>query len=307
MKYSIVIPVFNSAVDLRELCDRLTRVFHKISSDYEIILVDDASSDNSWDIMRELHTEDPRIKIIQHGRNFGQHKALLCGLKHSQGDLVITMDDDLQHPPEEITKLVQTIKDKDEIDVVMGDYKVKQHAWFRNLGTNMMNSISSYIFSKDRNLRLNSFRIMRRSIVRELENTKCHNPRISLLLLLITNRIINVKVDHHPRKHGKSGYSFRRLVTDTLDNILSNSSLPLQLVTYLGFGSAILSAVLALFFLYRYLFVGILLSGWTSTILLLLFFSGILLFSFGVVGEYLIRILREVQATPRSVVRRKEL
>jgi len=305
IEYSIVIPVFKAAECLTELYERLTKVFQDISSNYEIILVDDASPDDSWKIMQHLQAKDPRVKIIQHMRNFGQHKAILCGLHHSKGNFVITMDDDLQHPPEEIPKLIKAIRSNDEIDTVIGAYAVKQHSWFRNLGTNVINAITSYVFSKDKNLKLTSFRIMRRSIVNELENTCYHNPRIGQLLLLITNRIINIPVAHHPQKHGRTSYTFRRLVSDALDNILSNSSLPLQIVSYLGFGSSLLSVVLSVYYLYRYFHVGISVPGWTTTILLLLFFFGVLFFSLGIVGEYLIRILREVQGSPRSIIRKK--
>jgi dolichol-phosphate mannosyltransferase/undecaprenyl-phosphate 4-deoxy-4-formamido-L-arabinose transferase len=282
-------------------------VFKKISPHYEIIFVDDASPDDSWKILQQMRFKDHRVKIIQHTRNFGQHKATLCGLQYSKGDFVITMDDDLQHPPEEIPKLIETIKKNDEIDAVFASYESKQHSWFRNLGANAINAITSYVFIKNKGLKLTSFRIMRRPIVNELENARYHNPRIGQLLLRITHRITNVQVKHHPRKLGRSSYSFRRLVSDSLDNILSNSSLPLQIVSYVGFGSSLLSVVLSLYYLYKYLFVGIIVPGWTTIILLLLFFFGILFFSLGIVGEYLIRILREVQGFPKSIIRKKEL
>ncbi|MGA1825569.1 MAG: glycosyltransferase family 2 protein [bacterium] len=307
VEYSIVIPVYKSAECLSELYDRLTKVFKEISSCYEIIFVDDASPDDSWKIMQQLRYKDQHVKIIQHTRNFGQHKATLCGLQYSQGDFVITMDDDLQHPPEEIPKLLEAIRNNDEIDAVFASYESKQHSWFRNLGANVINAITSYVFIKNKGLKLTSFRIMRRPIVKELENARYHNPRIGQLILRITHRITNVQVKHHPRKLGRSSYSFHRLVSDSLDNILSNSSLPLQIVSYIGFSSSLLSILLSLYYLYKYLFIGISVPGWTTTILLLLFFFGILFFSLGIVGEYLIRILREVQGSRKSVVRKKEL
>jgi len=305
-KFSVIVPVYRSEKTLPTLVSRLEAVFEALGADYEIVLVDDASPDDSWKVMEQLRVKNPRIKLIQHMRNFGQHKALLCGMLHCNGDLVITMDDDLQHPPEEVANLVDAIRDDDEADVVIGAYNVKNHSWFRNMGTRVINGITSYVFGKDAGLQLTSFRIMRRPVVEELTNARCHNPRVGQLLLLITNRIKNVPVEHQPRAYGRSGYSFRRLVSDALDNILSNSSLPLQVVSYLGFGSSLLSFVLSVYYLAKYLVGGIGVAGWTTTILLLLFFFGILLFAFGVVGEYLIRILREVQGTPRSVVRRKD-
>jgi len=305
--YSVVIPVFKSAESLTELYDRLTRVLKEISPRYEIIFVDDASPDDAWKIMQQLRSKDNHVKIIQHTRNFGQHKAILCGFSYAKGDFVITMDDDLQHPPEEIPRLIEAIRNNEEIDAVFASYESKQHSWFRNLGANVINAITSFVFIKNKDLKLTSFRIIRRPIVKELENVHYHNPRVGQLLLRITHRITNVQVKHHPRKIGQSSYSLNRLVSDSLDNILSNSSLPLQIVSYIGFGSSLLSVVLSLYYFYKYLFIGITVPGWTTIILLLLFFFGILFFSLGIVGEYLIRILREVQGSPKSIVRKKEL
>jgi len=307
VEYSIVIPVFRSAESLRELYERITKVFQDITFHYEIILVDDASPDDSWTIMQQLRAKDQRVKIIQHTRNFGQHKAILCGLYHSKGDFAITIDDDLQHPPEEIPKLIECIRNSDEIDVVMGSYKVKQHSRFRNFGSKIINLIISYVFHKRRDLKLTGFRIIRRSVADELVNVRTHSPRINSMLLGITNRITNVKVAHHSRRYGRTGYTFSRMVSDALDTILSHSSLPLQIMSFMGFGSMLLSVVLSIRYLHQYFFDGVSVAGWTTTILLLLFFSGVLLFSLGIVGEYLIRILREVQGASRSIIRKKEI
>ena len=304
---SVVIPVYNAADCLQELYDRLTAVLEDISVSYEIILVDDASPDDSWNVMRELHTRDPRVKIIQQMRNFGQHKAVLCGMQYAKGEFVITMDDDLQHPPEEVPKLVEAIRKDDKLDVVIGAYEVKQHAWFRNLGTSTINAVTSYVFNKDSDLKLTSFRAIRQCVVREVVKDRTDCPRIGQILLLTTGRIANVSVRHDPRERGRSGYTFRRLVSDALDNILSNSSFPLQVVSYMGFACSFLSVVLGVLYLCKYLFVGVKITGWTTIVLLLLFFFGLLFFSLGVVGEYLIRILREAKRTPRSVVRQDEV
>jgi len=307
IEYSVVIPVYRAADTLQELCERLGNVLGEISPAYEIILVDDGSPDDSWRVMTSLREQNPRIRILQHMRNFGQHEALLSGMECSRGEFVITMDDDLQHPPEEIPKLVEAIRADDAVDVVMGAYKVKQHSWFRNLGTRVINAVVSYVFNKDRNLKLTSFRIIRRPVVAELTLDRSQCPRIGQLLLMITNRIRNIPVEHHARRHGQSGYTFRKLVATALDNILSNSSLPLQVVSYLGFGSAFLSMVLTVYYLAKYFIGGVSVPGWTTVVLLLLFFFGAVMFSFGVVGEYLIRILRETKAPPRRIVRRKHL
>ena len=307
VELSVVIPVYNAADCLDELFERLTAVLEDVCPDYEIILVDDASPDESWKVMKALREREPRIRLIQHMRNFGQHKAILCGMAYARGKLVATMDDDLQHPPEELPKLLDAIRTQDRIDVVMGAYVLKQHSWFRNLGTKTINAVTSHVFNKDSDLKLTSFRIMRRAIVRELMKYEIDCPRIGQLLLLTTNRIANVPVRHDAREHGRSGYTLRRLVANALDNILSNSSLPLQIVSYMGFACSFLSVVLGMYYLYKYLFVGISMPGWTTIILLMLMFFGILFFSLGIIGEYLIRILREAKRSPRSAVREEEV
>ncbi|NQU26388.1 MAG: glycosyltransferase family 2 protein [Candidatus Nealsonbacteria bacterium] len=304
---SVVIPVYQSEQTLLPLVTRLRDVFAEMGVGYEIVLVDDASADDSWKVMQRLRSEYSGVKIIQHMRNFGQHKAILCGLRHSTGEFVIGMDDDLQHPPEEIPKLLEALEGDEETDVVVGAYETKRHSWLRNLGSWAVNRITSRVFGIDPNLKMTSFYILRRSVVKEMANATCNNPRISQLLLLTTNRIKNVRVAHHARQNGLSGYSFSRLVTDALDNILSNSSLPLQLVSYLGFGCSLMSFVVSICYLCKYLFGTITVPGWTTIILLLLFFFGIVLFSLGVVGEYLIRILRQVQQPSRCTIRQKEV
>jgi len=305
-EFSIIIPVYRGEKTLPDLCKRIRMVFQNISQNYEIILVDDASTDDSWEVMKGLRVSDPRIKLIQQMRNFGQHQALLCGFRHSFGDFVITMDDDLQHPPEEIPKLIAAIKADDKNDVVVGAYINKRHSGFRNFGTKFINITTSHIFGKDPKLQLTSFRIIRRHIVEELKKNTSPSPRIGLILLTITKKIINVPVHHQPRRDGCSGYSFPRMVANTLDNILTYSSFPLRLVSYVGFGSSFLSIMLGIYYTLKYFYVGIGVAGWTTTILLLLFYFGILLFSMGIIGEYLMRILREVNNLPQYVIRKKE-
>lgn len=304
---SVVVPVYGSERTVRSLAERLKEVFAKMDMEYEVILVDDASPDEVWRVMRKLRAEEPRVKIIQHMRNFGQHKATLCGLAHARGDFVVTMDDDLQHPPEELPKLLKAITEDDDADVIIGAYETKRHSWLRNLGSWAVTRLTTFVFRQDPNLKLTSFLIMRRRVVDELVNHTYHNPRIGQLLLLITNRIKNTPVAHHAREDGRSGYRLSRLVSDALDNILSNSSLPLQVVSYLGFGCSALSFVLSIYYLCKYFLGGVEVPGWTTIVLLLLLFFGVTLLSLGVVGEYLIRILRQVQRSSRSVIRHKEV
>lgn len=305
---SIVVPVYRSEKTLGPLYERIKDVFDdELKSSFELVLIDDGSQDGSWEKMLELHQQDQRVKIVQLAGNFGQHNALICGFSHARGEFVVTMDDDLQHPPEEIPKLIQAMETHPNADVVIGSYREKKHSRMRNLGTRAMNWFISKIFGKEPDLQLGSFRLMRAVIVEAMLQTRMEKPRVGILILQLSNRIVNTTVDHDPRKFGESGYTFKRLTKDFVGNILSNSALPLHIVSYLGFASSILSLILTFVYLYRYFFVGISVPGWTTLVLLTLFYFGILLFSIGIIGEYLIKILKESRRMPRYVVRDKKL
>lgn len=305
--YSVVVPVYNSEKTLEELHERLCRVFdEELGLGFELVLVDDSSKDLSFAKMRQLHEQDKRVKIIQLSRNYGQHCALLCGFKYAKGDFIITMDDDLQHPPEEIPKLIHALNGNPELDVVIGRYESKKHGPIRNLGTYMANQVSSAIFKKDPKLQLTSFRIMRRFVVEAMLKMQVDFPRIGHLLLLVSNRIENVIVEHDSRKYGKSGYTFKRLVKDFFSNILTNSSFPLIVVRDIGVVSFIMSILLGIYYLSRYLIYGISIQGWITLVLLILSYSGLILLAIGIIGDYLIRILREAKKMPNYTVRQCE-
>lgn len=305
--YSVVVPVYNSQKTLQELYERIKNVFEeKINEPFELVLVDDSSKDQSFKQMEKLRQADKRVKIIQLSRNYGQHCALLCGFHYAKGDFIITMDDDLQHPPEEIPKLIQELDNNPELDVVIGKYMVKKHGPIRNFGTYLANKVSSHIFKKDANLQLTSFRIMKRFVVQGILERRVNFPRIGHLLLLVSNRIGNVVVEHDSRKYGKSGYTFKRLVKDFFSNILTNSSFPLIIVRNIGIISFLVSVLLGIYYLTRYLFFGISVQGWMTLVLLVLSYSGLILLSIGIVGDYLIRILEEAKRLPNYTVRQCE-
>ncbi len=306
--YSVVVPVYNSQATLEELHQRLCKVFdEKLSLDFELVLVDDSSRDGSFSKMQQLRQQDKRVKIVQLSRNYGQHCALLCGFKYAKGDYIITMDDDLQHPPEEIPKLIQVLNGDPEIDVVIGRYESKKHGPIRNFGTYLANRVSSAIFKKDPKLQLTSFRIMKRFVVEAMLEMHVDFPRIGHLLLMVSNRICNVVVEHDSRKYGKSGYTFKRLVKDFFANILTNSSFPLIVVRDIGIASFIISILLGIYYLYRYLLYGISIQGWITLVLLILSYSGLILLAIGIIGDYLIRILKEAKKIPNYAIRQCEM
>lgn len=207
---STVIPVYNSRDSLEELYFRLSTALKKISSKYEIIMVDDGSSDNSYGKMMELHHKDNRVKVIQLRGNYGQQNALMCGFHYAKGEYVVTLDDDLQHMPEEIEKLMDKLDEG--YDVVYGIAGKKRHSFYRNLGSKITNYLFDKICSKPKNIRVSSFRVIRRDIVREIIKKDSSFVYISAIILKITNNIGNIRINHDTRKYGSSNYNFVKLL-----------------------------------------------------------------------------------------------
>lgn len=193
--YSVVVPVYNSEHTLQELYTRLEKVFREvIKEEFELILVDDGSKDRSFEVMQELRAKDNRVRIIQMARNFGQHPALLCGFAHVKGDFVVTMDDDLQHQPEELPKMINVMRERDDVDAIIASYEGRQHGFIRKLGTKFSVWATSKMLGKDPDLQITSYRLIRRFLVDAMVKTNTYLPQIGNLLVLTSNRIINVPV-----------------------------------------------------------------------------------------------------------------
>lgn len=306
MKYSVVVPVFNSENSLGELCTRIICVFDQVlNEDYEIILVNDSSKDRSWEIMKSLHKGNEKIKIINLAKNVGQHAATLCGLSNISGDYALLLDDDLQHPPEEIPKLINHILLCNELDVVIGAYIKKKHSLFRNLGSIAMKQTSSLIFRKDTDIKFTSFRIIRGDLAREIAKIHIHKPRIGVLLRHTTSRFSTVMVEHDERKYGSSGYTYLRLCKDYLLNIINNSTLPLKVISLFGILMFVISMFFGIFLVAQHFWGSSSVKGWTSMMVVTTFFSGFILFTLGIIGEYLLRILIETRKMPNYIERDK--
>lgn len=305
--YSVVVPVYNSEHTLQELYTRLEKVFREvIKEEFELILVDDGSKDRSFEVMQELRAKDNRVRIIQMARNFGQHPALLCGFAHVKGDFVVTMDDDLQHQPEELPKMINVMRERDDVDAIIASYEGRQHGFIRKLGTKFSVWATSKMLGKDPDLQITSYRLIRRFLVDAMVKTNTYLPQIGNLLVLTSNRIINVPVQHAARVYGKSGYSFKRLVKDLIYDITAHTAFPLFMVRNIGIASFLVSMVMAVYFLVRYFAFGVSVEGWTSLMMVMLAFFGLILLSIGIMGIYLMNILNEAKKMPHYVVRRED-
>ncbi len=305
--YSIVVPVYNSEKSLGILYERIAAVFDgTLHAPFELILVDDCSKDSSYKVIKELVNKDSRVRGIQLSVNHGQQKAVMCGLAHVSGDFVITMDDDLQHPPEEIPKLISRIESSDDVDVVIGVYDSKKAGPVRKIGTKLMDLSSDMIFRKPKGLRLSSFRIMRRYVADSMTKIAISKPTVGPLLLQTTSRIVNETVRHDARRFGKSGYSFGKLCKTFFSNVMTNSDIPLRALSFIGLLSFIASIAMAIYYVVRYFASGISIAGWTTSIVLVLLFGGLILLSVGTIGKYLTNIMQEAKKMPPYIIRRKD-
>jgi len=301
LEISVVIPVYNAEPTLPDLIQRLIAVMKMSGRTFELILVNDGSSDGSWGRLKGLYDEYPNhIIAINLMRNFGQHNALMCGLRASSGELIVTMDDDLQNPPEEIPKLLEAMEERD-LDLVYGVYSEKQHEDWRNLGSTLVQIFYRAVFGLSNSL--TSFRIVRRQLVESVLTYSLNYTFLDGLFAWNTNRIGTVLVDHEERSAGRSGYSLGRLVLLAL-NLFSNFSLiPLQLISLVGIFVAVGGFGVSGYYLFQYFANAVAVPGFVSTIIAILVLGGIQLVALGVMGEYLGRLHLNMNRKPQYVER----
>lgn len=269
IEYSVIIPVYSSAATLEELMKRLVKVFSEITLDYEIIMIEDCGGDNSWEIMKDLNRKYSKLKIIKLTTNYGQHNAIMCGFNNAGGNYIITLDDDLQNPPEEIPKLINEIKKG--ADVVYGIYETKKHSFFRNFGSNLIQCIYKKVFGLSNNF--TSFRIIRKNILDLVINYKRNFTFIDGLIASYTKRIGTVSVNHKQRKDGKSGYSISKLALLSLNMVTNFSILPLRLIVFTGCVFSVTGFIISIYMVMKHLVRGIPVQGYTSIIVSITFFQ----------------------------------
>ncbi|MCB0410421.1 MAG: glycosyltransferase family 2 protein [Flavobacteriales bacterium] len=296
-KISVVIPVYNSSATISELVDRLIKTFDTLTNyQYELIFVNDGSTDDSWKLLKEERAKYPDvIKAINFTKNYGQHNALLCGFSFCSGDFVVTMDDDLQHPPEEIFKLIEAQK-LNNADIVYGMPIVKQHSKIRNLGSLFIRKTSNY--KRQTQEGGSSFRLIRRNLTNVLvEKHSQHFLFLDAALNWYSTNIELVNVKHDPRKYGRTGYTFMKLLNIYLNIMYYYSTKPLKVIIVLGLFSSLVSFVLGLRFIYRKLMFDVPL-GYTSIIVAIMFSTSLILFCLGVIGNYLYKLYQLQQNKP---------
>ena len=303
---TVVVPVYKSSTCLEELLKRLTTQLESMGKSHEIILVEDCSPDNSWEVIKQLAPHYPNLRAFHLMRNSGQARATLCGLVHARGEIVITMDDDLQHRPDQIPRLIEALEQDPTLDCVFGVFRKKKHAGYRNLGSRILRWINYIEYDLPAGIRTSSFRALRQSLVQVLTHYQTRTPTILVLILDSTKSFDSVEVEHADRFAGQSNYTLRRQFLFAFDHICNVSVLPLRLVTFMGIVFCALSLVMVLVVLIQKLTGNISIAGWTTVVILISFFSGVIMLSLGIMGEYLSRIISEVQGSPPYLIREQQ-
>lgn len=287
-RYSVVVPVYNSEETLEELFDRSKLVFEKLGAAFEFVFVEDCGTDHSWEVLKSLKEKHPdQVTAIKLHRNYGQHNATICGFSFARGQVIITIDDDLQHPPEEMLKLISRFEETDA-DIVYGVFRKKQHSRLRNISSRSVKSTSRLLLKGTG--KGSSFRLIKKEIIGKLLDHTIHFVFIDQLLLWHTNDFEFVEVDHHRRRIKKSGYTAKKLFMLATDLTYFYTNIPLKLMVYGGLIMSLVFFLLGLrFILQKWLF-NVSVPGYTSTIVAILFSTGIIVFSLGIIGGYLSRI-----------------
>ncbi len=297
---SVVIPVYNGAQSLPELTAQLSTVLPTIAQQYEIIFVEDDGKDNSWQVIQQLAAQYAWVRGLKMSRNYGQHNALLAGIRQAQYELIATMDDDLQHPPEELPKLVEALTD--QVDVVYGVSNTQQYSGlWRYFATQVTKWTLQGAMGVEQARNISPYRVFRAHLRQSFADFRSPYVSIDALLTWGTTRFAIVMVPHHQRKYGKSNYTFYKLVIHTLNMLTGFSVLPLRVATFVGLLVILFGVAVLLYTLIAFI-TGNTIQGFPFYVSLITIFAGTQLFVLGIIGEYLARVhLRVMEKPPYTI------
>jgi len=300
---SVVVPVYNGEGTLAELIERLERVLRDISTRFEVVLVNDGSRDRSWDVICKLAEQNDWVRGINLMRNYGQHNALLCGIGATAYDTIVTMDDDLQHPPEEIPKLLDKLTEG--YDVVYGPPEKEQHGFWRDVASRVTKLSLQTVMGAETARNVSAFRAFRAQVCDGFSNYRSPFVSIDVLLTWGTTRFASVPVRHDLRQGGVSNYTFSKLLVHALNMVTGFSVFPLQVASFVGFALTLFGFGLLVYVIGRYLIQGSSVPGFTFLASIICVFSGAQLFALGILGEYLARMHFRMMDRPPYIVRSK--
>ena len=287
---SVIIPVYKGEKTISKLVESLIEELR--TYDFEIILVNDGSPDNSEKICRELAGIHRNINFISLRKNFGEFNTVICGLNHIVGKYAVIIDDDFQNPPSEIVKLLDKAK-SEGFDVVYSYYTEKKHHFFRNFGSWLVNRLTTSLLNKPADLYLSSFKLIKKEVVDEIIKYKGPYPYIDALILRVTNNIGKTEVQHSERMEGESNYTIKKLITLFMTILFGYSLLPIRVVLSLGISLVILSILLIILYIFKVI------PDWGLS--MFVFFGGIQLTSLGIIGEYISKSFLSQNGTPQYV------
>ena len=299
---SAVIPVFNSADTLEELYLRLTKSLIVHFSDYEIIFINDSSGDNSSDIIYRLAENDSHVVCFDLAKNYGQHNALLCGIRQAKYEVIVTLDDDLQNPPEEIPNLLEKLDQG--YDVVYGYPKNEQHELFRNIASVFTKIALKTTMGISMARHVSAFRVFRTELRDSFSDYKGSFISIDVLLSWGTNSFSAIPVNHEKRVNGKSNYTFKKLVRHAVNMVTGFSVLPLQIASMIGFLLSLFGFVVLVYVVGRFLFQGSPVPGFPFLASIIAIFSGAQLLGIGIIGEYLARMHFRTMDKPQYFIKK---
>lgn len=300
---SVIIPVYNAAQSLRPLIDGLHAALPKLASAYEIILVEDDGRDESWTVIQALAATDPTVRGFKMMRNYGQHNALLCGIRAAQYEVIVTMDDDLQHPPGEIAALLATLNAG--WDVVYGrpDGGDGQHGLMRRMASEVTKIVLQNAMGADTARNISAFRAFPTSLRTAFAHYSGPWVNIDVLLTWATTRFTAIPVHHETRRFGASNYTFRKLVTHSFNMITGFSTVPLQIASLLGVGMTLFGMLVLVYVVGRTLLEDAAPPGFPFLASVVAIFAGAQMFAIGIIGEYLARMHFRLMEKPTYVVR----
>ena len=297
---SIVSPVYRAEKILPILVSEINLVMERIGEDYEIILVDDRSPDNSWEVMKVLSSQNPRIKSIRLSRNFGQHSAIFAGLTKTKGDWLVVMDCDMQDQPKEIAKLYK--KALEGYDIVLGQRENRKDKFLKKLSSKLFYKVFNYLSGGQFNNEIGNFGIYKKKVIDSILNISDYIKFFPLFINWVGFKSVSIPIEHGEREEGKSSYSISRLLKLAFNVIVSFSDKPLRLFINFGLGISILSFVLGMYYLYLSIRHKITKPGFSSLILSIWFLSGIIISCIGIVGVYLGKTFDQAKNRPTFII-----
>ena len=301
---SIVIPVYNSENTISDVVNGIIETLNNKYS-FEIVLVNDSSRDNSLEACRNLCSKYSFVKLISFSKNFGQHNALMAGFNFATGDYVISMDDDLQNPPEEMLKLIKTIKDGN-YDVVFAEYDSLKETFFRRAGSKINNYMSNELTEKPKEVYVTSYFILRSFVKDEIIKYEGPYPYIGGLIFRITKNVSTIKIKHDVREKGTSNYNIKKLLSLWINGFTGFSVKPLRMATIAGGVFSFISFIYIMYIVIRKITNGNINIGWTSLMAVSVFFGGLQLLFLGIIGEYIGRIFLCINNKPQYVIKEKK-